>query len=273
MKMLVHPFFILIGHIVNSHLVEQIEYLRVENKILRSKLGKRVHVTPDERSQLLRFGKPLGPALKDIISIVRYETFRNWARGHIYKGTGKMGRPAIPEEIRRLIIQIALCNRSWGHKRILGELNKLNIDVAHSSIQNILREADLEPQPNRKFSSWKKFIKMHMETLIACDFFTKEIWTLKGRVTMYVLIFIEIRTRRVYLAGITRYPKQRWVELRAQEVLDAMKESGLEPKYLIRDRDGKFSEEFDKIMTDRGIEVKKTSPGRILIKPQKSRFF
>jgi len=248
----------MLAHIVNSHLVEQIEYLKVENRILRSKLGWRVRVTPEERAQLLRFGKPLGPALKDIISIVRYETFRNWVRGYIYKGNGKVGRPAIPEEIRQLIIRMALNDRSWGYKKILGELKKLGIEVARSTIQNILREAGLEPQPDRKYSSWRKFIDQHINTLIACDFFTKEIWTLRGRVTMYIFFFIELPTRRIHLAGITRYPNQKWVERRAKEVLDIMDESGFQPKYLIRDRDGKFSEDFDKIMNDHGIEVKKT---------------
>ena len=75
---------------------------------------------------------------------------------------------------------------------------------------------------------------------------------------MYVFFFIELGTRRVHLAGVTQYPKRDWVERRAREVLDVMEESGFHPKYLIRDRDGKYSEEFDKIMSSHGVEVKKT---------------
>jgi putative transposase len=97
-----------------------------------------------------------------------------------------------------------------------------------------------------------------MNTLIACDFFTKEIWTLRGRVTMYVFFFIELGSRRVHLAGMTRNPNQRWVELRSKEVLDKMKNAGFEPKYLIRDRDCKFSENFDEQMNKYGVEVRKT---------------
>ncbi len=258
MRMLLHPFFIMIAHLVHSELVEQLQYLKVENRILRSKLGYRVKLTPDERTRILRFGLPLGPALKDIISIVRYETFRNWARGHIYRGNGKIGRPQIPEEIRDLIIVMAQANPTWGYNRILGELKKLDIVVSRASIQNILREKGLEPSPLRQDSTWKQFIKTHIDTLIACDFFTKEIWTLRGKVTVYVFFFIELSTRRVHLAGMTRYPKRAWVERRAKEALGAMEGSGFEPKYLIRDRDSKFSDEFDNIMTAAGIEVVKT---------------
>jgi len=205
-KLLFHPFFMMLATIVNSELQEQIKYLKVENRILRSKLGKRVKLTPDERSRLVRFGAPLGPALKDLISIVTYQTFRRWVNGKVYKGKkGTDGRPAIPDEVRNLIIQMALDNPGWGYKRIRGELKKLGIIVCRASIQNILREVGLEPTPLRQDSTWKKFIETHMATLIACDFFTKEIWTLRGKVTIYVFFFIELGTRRVHLAGMTRY--------------------------------------------------------------------
>ena len=126
-KALIHPFLVLLAHVVHSQLVQEIQYLKVENQILRSKLGKRVRLTPDERNRLLRFGEPLGTRLKDLISIVTYQTFRRWVNGYIYKGkNGKEGRPEIPEEVRSLIIQMARQNASWGYKRILGELKKLD---------------------------------------------------------------------------------------------------------------------------------------------------
>ncbi len=193
-KSLFHPFLLFLAHVVNSHLVEEIEYLKVENRIMRSKLGRQVRMTDEEREMLLRFGKPLGARLKDIISIVTYATFRNWVAGRIYKRKGKVGRPAIAESIRALIIRMAKENFMWGYKRIVGELKKLGIRVSRSSIQNILREKNLEPTPMRQVSTWKQFIETHMETLIACDFFTKDIWTLRGKITMYVFFFIELGT-------------------------------------------------------------------------------
>lgn len=257
-KLIFHPFLIFLAQIVNSHLVEEIQYLKTENRIMRSKLGYRVVTTQEEKAQLLRFGIPLGDRLKDLISIVTYETFRNWARGKFYKGSGKVGRPATPEEIRNLIISMAQCNRDWGYKKIRDELNKLHISVARSTIQNILRSVGLEPIPDRKIKKWTRFVRAHIDTLIACDFFTKEIWTLKGKVTMYVLVFIELRNRRVHLAGITRYPNQRWCEIRAEKVLRDIEKSGFHPTHLIRDRDCKYSEKFDELFTDKGIKILKT---------------
>ncbi|HOO49672.1 MAG TPA: integrase core domain-containing protein [Alphaproteobacteria bacterium] len=257
-KMIFHPFFVLLAHIVNSQLIEDIKYLKVENEILRSKLGRRITLTAAERTRLLRFGKPLGPRLKELISIVTYQTFRRWVNGHIYQGKGKVGRPALPEDVVEIVVRIAKDNPGWGYNRILGELKKLNIQIGRTSIQKILREKGLEPSPLRRDSTWTDFIKTHMNTLIACDFFTKEIWTLRGRVTMYVFFFIELGSRRVHFAGMTRYPNQRWVELRSKEVLENMKISGFEPKYLIRDRDCKFSDNFDKQMNLYGVEVRKT---------------
>jgi len=258
-KMMFHPFFLMLAHWVNSHLIEEIQYLKVENKILRSKIKGRVIVTAEERSRLLRFGTPLGPRLKDIISIVTYATFRRWVNGRVYKGKkSNVGRPAIPKETRELIIRIARENAHLGYYKILGELKKLGVKVGRTSIQTIIKSLGIEPSPLRRDSKWTDFIHTHMETLIACDFFTKEIWTLRGRVTVYVFFFIELRTRRVHLAGMTRYPKRRWVERRAAEVVKTMHDSGFEPKYLIRDRDGKFSEEFDSVFERNGIKVVKT---------------
>jgi putative transposase len=258
-KMMFHPFFLMLAHWVNSHLIEEIQYLKAENQILRSRIKGRIVVTDVERNRLLRFGKPLGARLKGLITIVTYETFRRWVNGRIYKGKkSKAGRPSISAETRELIIRIAKENAHLGYHKIRGELMKLNIKVGRTTIQTILRGLGIEPSPLRRDSRWTDFIRTHMETLIACDFFTKEIWTLRGRVTVYVFFFIELGTRRVHLAGMTRYPKRRWVERRAAEVLDTMKNSGFEPKYLIRDRDGKFSDEFDSIFQSNGLTVVKT---------------
>ncbi len=258
-KMLFHPFFMMLAHWVNSHLIEEIQYLKVENQILRSRIKGRIIPTAAERNRLLRFGIPLGTRLKGLITIVTYETFRRWANGHIYKGKkSKAGRPATAAEIRELIIRIAKENPQLGYYKILAELKKLQIKVGRTTIQTILKGLGIEPSPLRRDSRWTDFIRTHMQTLIACDFFTKEILTLSGRVTVYIFFFIELGTRRVHIAGMTRHPNRRWVERRAAEVIDTMKESGFEPRYLIRDRDCKFSDEFDELFKNNGVKVVKT---------------
>ena len=214
------------------------------------------------------YGKPLGARLKNIMCIVRYKTFQRWLRqknGDWYGGffavpvpAFRIGRPPVLNETRALIIRMAVDNPQWGLKRIFGELKKLGIRVSRSSIQNILRQADIPPVLFRPQFAWRKFVRTHTHTLAACDFFTKDVWTFRGKVTLYVFFFIELKTRRLHIAGVTRYPKQEWVERRAVKMFDAMKADGFEPAYLIRDRDGKFSGAFDGILKDRGVKVIKT---------------
>ncbi len=149
---------------------------------------------------------------------------------------------------------------NWGYKRIVGELKKLSIRVSRSSIQNILHENQFEPTPLRLDPTWKKFIEMHMNTLIACDFFTKPMWTLRGRVDIYVLFFIELGSCRVHIAGMSPHPNQCWVEQRTVETISKMHESGFYPKYLIRDRDGKYSKRMDMALESLGVKTVKTPP-------------
>ena len=93
---------------------------------------------------------------------------------------------------------------AWGYTRILGELKKLGVHkICRSTVVNILRQHGLDRQPRRDDKTWDAFIQRHGQTLWACDFFTKNVWTLKGLVEVYVLFFINVSTRRMYLAGMT----------------------------------------------------------------------
>jgi putative transposase len=120
-------FLFLLGHMVHSNLVRQIDYLKVENQILRSKLGKRVTLSPTEKQRLIKYGLPLGGSIKRFISIVSYSTFRRWVSNGVSKSkNNRRGRRRTPQEIRELIIRLAKEN-NWGYTRILGELKKLRI--------------------------------------------------------------------------------------------------------------------------------------------------
>lgn len=205
----------LLGKMTQQNLTCQIEYLKVENEILRKRVGRCIRPTAIERRRLLRFGLPLGKEIKHIISIVRYETFQLWVRR--YKQKEKLekirrrGRPKTLKEIRQLVVRLAKEN-AWGYVRILGELKKLGINrLSKSSIKNILKENNLDPYPERSRDTWDNFIKRHFKTLWACDFFTKQVLTLLGPRMFFILFFINIKTRKVYVAGATQYPNQEWV--------------------------------------------------------------
>jgi len=140
-----HLFFYLLG-LIDAHLVRQIQFLKAQNEILRSRLGKEVHTRPEERRRLLKFGLPLGDALKDLISIVSYPTFRRWTRREgIPERRCRRGRPRKPEEIERLVVRLGREN-AWGYSRILAELNKINIhSLCRNTVKNILKRNHLNP--------------------------------------------------------------------------------------------------------------------------------
>src|SRR5579862_8333695 len=126
---------------------------------------------------------------------------------------------------------------------------------------NILRENHELPAPDRKKGkSWADFIAAHKDVLVGCDFFTKEVWTLGGLVTYYVLFFMHVATRKVYIAGFTKNPNEQWMKQIARNVtmnavgfLDGM-------KYLICDRDGKFAPSFRNLIESAGIEILRLPP-------------
>ena len=252
----------LLGRMTQENLTCQIEYLRVENEILRKRVGRSIRPTPIERRRLVKFGVPLGKDLKNIITVVTYETFLLWARG--YKRNkdpekiNKRGRPKTLEDIRRLVIRMAKEN-IWGYVRILGELNKLGIKrLSKTNVKNILKENGIDPVAKRTRDSWDSFIKRHFQTLWACDFFTKQVLTALGPRMFFVLFFINIKTRRVYIAGATQFPNQEWVNKQTKNVLHLLASNENGKSLLIRDRDKKFSREFDELFKDSGFNVQKT---------------
>jgi putative transposase len=251
----------LLGRMTQDNLTHQIEYLKVENEILRKRVGRSIRPTPIERRKLVKFGVPLGKDLKDIITVVTYETFLLWARNYKRDKTpdkvSKRGRPKTPGEIQFLVVKMAKEN-AWGYVRILGELNKLGITrLSKTNVKNILKETGIDPVPKRAQDTWDNFIKRHFQTLWACDFFTKQVLTPLGTRMFFVLFFINIRTRRVYVTGATRYPNQEWVNKQTRNMLSLLGSNKSAKKLLIRDRDTKFSKEFDELFKNDGFTVQK----------------
>jgi len=199
----------LLGKITHSNLIRQIEYIKVENEILRSKLPKRVTTSQAEKRRLIKYGLPLRGQIKNTISIVGYSTFRRWVtEGVTNKKKPRRGRPRkTTQEIIDILIRMAKENHLWGYGRIMGELKKLNIlRLSRNGIKAVLIKNGIDPCPKRKEDSWDSFIRRNFETLWTCDFFTKTVWTALGPKMFHVLFFINIRTRKVHIAGITNRP-------------------------------------------------------------------
>jgi hypothetical protein len=175
------------------------------------------------------------------------------------------GRPPLPDEVQALIVRLAVENPLWGYQRIKGELDGLGYRVSASSIRRVLRPQGLDPAPRRTPTTWRSFLRQQASGIVATDFFTVDtVWLTR----YYVLVLIEIESRRVQLCGITSNPTGAWVTQQARNLAAKLDDSGRAVRYLIRDRDAKFTWSFDKVWCSIGAEVIRTpvrAPTRMLI--------
>ena len=247
---------------VDQELLVRNEYLVTENRILRHQITGRVRLTDGERKTLAEIGKKLSKqALKEVAHVVKPDTILGWHKKLVaqkFDGSKQrqtLGRPKVDQELEALVVRLAQENRSWGYDRIVGALANLGYMISDQTVGNILKRHGLPTAPERKTTTtWKEFIRTHLDVLVATDFFTAEVWTLGGLVTYYVLFFIHLGSRQVHVAGITPYPNQAWMVQVARNV--TMEEWGfLAPgQYLIHDRDGKYCPAFQQIIDAAGVK-------------------
>src|ERR1700722_10705968 len=247
---------LLLVEATQKELARQVRYLTIENQMLRSRLPRRLTITPQERNRLVRFGPKLGRALNHLVSIVHPDTLRRWIREdrrRLRKRPVSPGRRRTPEQIRRLIIKLAR-ETGWGYTRILGELKKLGIrSVSRNSVKNILKAHGLDPGPRRGLGTWDEFLKIHAATLWQCDFFSKRALTPKGFKDLFVLVFLHVGTRRVIVSPATFHPDGAWVEAQAATFLKQAKAAQLNAEILYHDRDCKFTAGFDAALADAAV--------------------
>lgn len=202
-----HPLLVQVQKLFQKELALENDYLRQENRILRSKFGKRVPLKEADRKVLVKYGMRIKKRLADVVAIVKPETILAWNRRMKDKKwtfdttPKKPGRPRKRKETEDLVVKLALENDNWGYKTIAGELRKLGHTASREYVRDVLKRHGIPPAPNRKGLSWKQFIASHMDVIWATDFFTEEVWTSRGLVTYYVLFYIHLGTRRVHIAG------------------------------------------------------------------------
>ena len=263
---LLHPLLVFLASLTQQELSRQVVFLREENRILRSRLPGRVVATTVEKSRLIKLGRDLGVKLRELISIVSYSTFRRWIREaeatHIARQPPPQptGRPRTVSDIRELVVKLAREN-SWGYTLILGALRKLGIThISRSTVKAILKEHHIAPAPDRPRGSWSEFIRIHAATLVQCDFLSKPVWTPTGLVTLYVLAFIHIGSRRLWLSPSTRHPDAAWVTQQAEHFQQHAKFADLTMTILLRDNDVKYPPAFDEVFRKVNIKVPKMPP-------------
>jgi putative transposase len=197
----------------------EILLLRHQLRVLERQVG-RPQLTQADRALLAAFSRMLPRQVSRRTAFVTPATLLRWqrelvARRWTYKRR-RPGRPSTVEEVRALVVRLARENPSWGYRRIQGELVGLGIKLAASTVWTILKEAGIEPAPKRMQTSWTAFLRRQAASILECDFLTVDTLFLKR---FYVLFFVEVATRRVWLAGITTNPDGRWVTQQARNLL------------------------------------------------------
>jgi putative transposase len=254
--------------LVNQELLLQVEYLAAENRILRAHTPARLRLSNAERGTLAEIGKRLGRnGLAKVAQVAKPDTILSWFRKLVAqkfdgsKHRSYPGRPRIEAEIESLIVRMARENSGWGYDRIAGALANLGHDVSAQTVGNVLRRHGIAPAPKRsETSGWKDFIAAHMAVLAGMDFFTVEVLTWRGLATYYVLFVIQLETRSVTLAGITRHPTQDWIEQIARNLTDSESGALSGQRYMLHDRDAKFCAGFRSILRDGGVEPLRLPP-------------
>ncbi|HWH68021.1 MAG TPA: integrase core domain-containing protein [Candidatus Sulfotelmatobacter sp.] len=197
--------------------------------------------------------------LKGLTTLVSPRTLLEWHQRLVarkYDGSAKRvpGRPCTPAALRELILSMARENRPWGYTRLQGALQNLGHEIGRGTIAKVLKEAGLEPAPERqKRTTWKEFLRAHWDVLAAADFFSVEVWTALGLVRYHVFFVMRLATREVHIAGITPEPNGVWMKQMARNLTDGLDGFLKGCRYLIHDRASVFSEEFGMILQAAGV--------------------
>jgi putative transposase len=246
---------------VNRAQQDVIAYLREENRILREPAGDgRLRFTDAQRRRLAAKARKLNrKTLVGLGPIVTPDTLVRWYRNLVarkYDGSKrrKTGRPRTARDIEQLVIRMVRENPSWGYTRIRGALRNLGHEVGRNTIKRIVRANGIEPATTRrKGMSWDTFLKVHWGAIAAADFFTVEVLGRGGLIRSLVFFVIDLKSRRVKIAGIVPDPDGCWMKQMARNLTDAEDGFLVGTRYLIHDRAPLFTREFRQLLQSGGV--------------------
>ena len=237
----------------DQQLAIEVVMLRHEVAVLRRQVT-RPALRPSDRALFAGLSRLLDTRRRSRF-FVQPETLLRWHRDLVRRRwtyPHRSGRPSIPAGTVAVIVQLATENPTWGYRRIHGELSRMGIVIAPSSVWEILRRRGIDPSPTRTGPTWSEFLRTQATSMLACDFFTVDTVLLKR---LHVLFFIELGSRRVHVTGITAHPVGGWVIQQARNLTMTLDEPRDRFRFLIRDRDAKFTSSFDEVFKADGIRV------------------
>ena len=250
----------LLGRLRSEHAKDvEIAVLQHQLQVLRRQV-KRPELQPADRALLALLSSALSRRRWSIF-LVTPATILRWHRRLVTRKWTQPyrrgGRPPLADHLVALILRLARENPRWGYRRIQGELKKLGMRVSATTVRSLLLSNGLRPAPRRASVTWRTFLRAQAAGIVATDFFTVETVRLK---TLYVLFFIELHTRQVRVAGVTDHPNGPWMVQRAREcsVERRWTADAIAPRFLLRDRDAKFTRAFDDVFAADGTQVIKT---------------
>jgi len=236
----------------------EIAVLRHQLAVLRRQVA-RPRYSPADRAVLASLARLLSRERWGVF-LVTPATLQRWhrdlvARSWTFPHRSRAAPNALDEEVVALVLRLARENRRWGYLRIVGECRKLAVTVSATSVRNVLRRHRLKPAPRRSGPSWSEFLRAQAAGTLSCDFFHVDTVMLRR---VYVLFFISLERGQVFVAGVTANPVGPWVTQQARNLVATLEDQGRALRFLVRDRDAKFSGPFDEVLRSVGARIIKT---------------
>ncbi len=239
-----------------SETAKEIEILVLRHQLaVLQRRSPRPRISWPDRALIAALARLL-PTRRRLGFLVTPTTILRWHRQIVTRRwttqPARCGRPAIPAGLRALAVRLATENPTWGYRRVHGELIGLGYRIGASTIWKILHNAGIDPSPRRAGPTWTEFLRAQARGILACDLFHIDTITLQR---LYAFFVIEHATRRVHILGVTPHPTGAWLTKLARNLTMDLDDAGRRFRFLIRDRDAKFTATFDAVLTCSGIQI------------------
>ena len=244
---------------VRSDTAKEIEILVLRHQLaVLQRRTPQLRISWSDRAVIAALGRILPPRRRRGL-LVTPATILRWHRKLVRRRwttrSVRAGRPAIPAGVRAVIVRLANENPTWRYRRIHGELGSLGYQIGASTVWRILNTAGIDPAPRRAGPTWRQFLRAQAKAILACDLFHLDTIALHR---LYAFFVIEHASRRVHILGVTAHPTGAWLTQLARNLLMDLDDANRGFRFLIRDRDSRFTAAFDAVFTAIDVRIIRT---------------